>query len=124
MLSGLKKLFSKENKRSQKIKDVLILGALALALVFVVWQTFYKEDAKLVSTITQSENEAKLCGILSKIDGVGEAEVMIYEENGVKSVVVVCEGANNLSVVLDVREAVCAALGTEATAVKIYQLKE
>lgn len=102
----------------------MILGALALTLVFVVWQTFYKEDEKPVSTITQSENEAKLCGILSKIDGVGEAEVMIYEENGIKSVVVVCEGANNLSVVLDVREAVCAALGTHATAVKIYQLKE
>ena len=48
----------------------------------------------------------------------------IYEtEDGVQSVVVVCDGANDLRVVLNVREAVASALGTQEKNVKIYQKK-
>ena len=62
---------------------------------------------------------------MEEIDGVGDANVIVYEaEDGAKSVVVVCEGANNLRVVMNVREAVAAALGTEVKAVKIYLKKE
>ncbi len=63
--------------------------------------------------------------LLEEIEGVGEANVMICEnEEGVQSVVVVCDGANDLRVVINVREAVAAALGTEENAVKIYLKKE
>ena len=51
-------------------------------------------------------------------------ENVCEDENGVKSVVVVCEGANNFCVILDIREAVAAALGTQESAVKIYQKKD
>ena len=40
------------------------------------------------------------------------------------ALVVVCEGANDFQVVMHVREAVAAALGTEQKAVKIYLKKE
>ena len=60
-----------------------------------------------------------------EIDGVGNVRVMICEdEDGVESVVVVCEGANDLRVNMDIREAVSAALGTDEKSVKIYQMKE
>jgi hypothetical protein len=41
-------------------------------------------------------------------------------EDGVQSVVVVCEGANNLQVIMDIKEAVAAAVGAQEKNVKIY----
>ena len=112
-----------KNIQFSKYKDIIIVGVFAIILVFFVWTTFYKDDTSTNTVLT--ENESKLCEILSKIDGVGQAEVMICEdEDSVKSVVVVCQGANNLQVVMDVREAVCAALGTSEKSVKVYLLKE
>lgn len=108
-----------------KIKDVLLLSVLALILLFAVWKIFYTEDENSLKSVSASETEDKISRLLSEINGVGEADVMICEtEDGVQSVVVVCEGANDLQVVMDVREAVAAALGTEEKAVKIYLKKE
>lgn len=106
----------------------MILFAIALVLAFASWKVFFGEEKAETSapTITaQTESEKKLSAILKQIDGVGEAEVMICEtEEGVQSVVVVCSGANNLGVVMDIREAVSAALGTDEKSVKIYLKKE
>ena len=108
-----------------RIKDVLLLSVLACLLFFATWQIFHTEEAEAVSLAGASEMEIKVSKILEQIDGVGEASVMVYEtEEGAQSVVVVCEGANNLRVVMDVREAVAAALGTEEKAVKVYLKKE
>ena len=107
-----------------KIKDVLIIGVLAIVLIIAVWKIFSKEDASVATMSTRTANEQKVSNLLSKIEGVGEADVMIYEtEEGVQSVVVVCEGANDLQVIMDVREAVATALGTQEKAVKIYLKK-
>ena len=102
-----------------------MLAILAFALLFAAWKIFHG-DAPQDNTVNVlgTENEQKVARVLEEIEGVGEAEVIVYEdESGVKSVVVVCEGANNFSVVMDVREAVAAALGTKESAVKIYQKK-
>lgn len=123
VIEKVKKAFSKGGKLS-KIKDLLFLAALALILLIVVWKTFLSSDTQAVADTPKTENEIKLSNILSKIDGVGQADVMICEnEDGVESVVVVCEGASKISVVMDIREAVCAALGTDQKAVKIYLLE-
>ncbi len=114
-----KRLFQKE-----KLRDIFIIAALALVLIIAVWKIFYKEEQS-VSTSSLSENEQKVSRLLEEIEGVGEAEVMICEtEEGVQSVVVVCEGARNFQVVIDVREAVAAALGTSPKSVKVYLKKE
>lgn len=109
-----------------RIKDVLLLSVLALILIFAAWKTFQTDDEETAQTgATMSESEAKVSRLLGEIDGVGEANVMICEtEEGVQSVVVVCEGAKDLQVIMHVREAVAAALGTEEKAVKIYLKKE
>lgn len=107
-----------------KTRDVIILAVLGFALIFVAWQAFHQDDAVNVSGQVTA-TEAKLLRLLSEIDGVGDADVMVYEgKNGVESVVVVCEGARNLQVSVHIREAVAAALGTEQKAVKIYLKKE
>ena len=115
------------SRRKGKIRDVLLIGGLALAIVFASWKIFddTKTSSGQTSNFTQSESEQKVSRILEEIEGVGEAEVMICESvDGVEGVVVVCEGAKNLKVVMDIREAVSAALGTKQSAVKIYLKKE
>ncbi len=126
----MNKTVKKEYKRrfaiEGKIKDILIVSVLALALVFAVWKVFYTDEESVSTAATAAtETERKVGQLLQQIEGVGEADVMICEtENGVQSVVVVCEGANDLQVIMNIREAVAAALGTQEKAVKIYLKKE
>ncbi len=118
-LSFWKRLFQKG-----KLRDILLIALLALVLIFAVWRIFYKDDGE-ESAAALSENEKKVARLLEQMEGVGAAEVMICEtEEGVESVVVVCEGAQNLQVIVDVREAVAAALGTQPKSVKVYLKKE
>ena len=99
--------------------ETLILAVAAIALCLLVWVVFAKDNAENVGVMT--EEESKLVAILEKIDGVGEAQVMIgVSENGEKRVVVVCDGADRLSVVMDVREAAANALAIDEKFVKIY----
>lgn len=109
-----------------KAKDLLLLAGLGLALIFMAWRVFQgdtKSSDKTVASMT--ETEQKIVRLLEQIDGVGDASVVVCEtEDEIKSVVVVCEGADNLHVMLNVREAVSAALGTEKNVIKIYLKKE
>jgi len=132
----LNSLFKKQTEKKKKsvtsfwrgkIKDIILLAVLAFALLFAAWKIFHGDDESQDKTVNllATENEQKVARVLEEIEGVGEAEIIVYEdENGVKSVVVVCDGAHNFSVVMDVREAVAAALGTQESAVKIYQKKD
>lgn len=109
-----------------RIKDILIIGVLAFILTFAVWKAFYSSEDISTDTIEiMSESERKISQLLSNIDGVGKAEVMISEnEDGVVGAVVVCEGANDISVTMNVREAVATALGIKQTDIKIYLKKQ
>ena len=111
---------------SGRIKDVSLMAVLAIMLFSLAFFVFREEEntGELV-TAQMTEREQKVSRILQEIEGVGEASVVVCEdEDEVKSVVVVCEGANNLRVVMDIREAVAAALDTEQKSVKIYLKKD
>ncbi len=108
-----------------RVKDLLIMGALAILLFYVAWSVFQGGEQEEKTALSLTENEVKVMRLLKEINGVGEANVIVCEgEDGVKSVVVVCEGANDLQVQLNVREAVAAALDTQPKSVKIYLKKE
>lgn len=114
-----KKIFDK------RIKDFLLLAALAILLLFIAGKVFQSDKSQTTYSENLSETEERVLRLLREIDGVGEADVIVYEtKEGVQSVVVVCEGANDLKVIMDVREAVAAALGTEEKSIKIYLKKE
>ena len=118
-LSGVLKRFD------CKMKDGLPLLLLGFFVVLMAWFVFHSVDGEKDATVYATETEIKVVRLLQEIDGVGEANVIVYEkEDEIESVVVVCEGANNLRVVMNVREAVANALGTEEKAVKIYLKKE
>jgi hypothetical protein len=107
-----------------KIKDGILLTILGLFVIVLAWQVFHT-DKESSTSVFATETEMKVVRLLQEIDGVGEANVIVYEKEGyIESVVVVCEGANNLWVVMNVREAVAAALGAEEKSIKIYQKKE
>ena len=109
-----------------RVKDVLLVSILAFVLTFAVWKVCNEPSNSSVETIGgMSTSEKRISQILSNIHGVGNAEVIISEdEDGVKGAVVVCEGANNLRVVMDVREAVAIALNIQEANIKIYLKKE
>ena len=111
---------------TSKAKDLLILAGLGLVLIFASWKIFQggpKPSSKTMVSMTATEQ--KIARLLEEIDGVGDASVIVCEtEDEVKSVVVVCEGADNLRVMINVREAVSAALGTDQNVIKIYLKKE
>lgn len=126
-ISETKPLRKEEKKfRYEKWKNWIVIGLIALAFLCVAYWLIHKNDEKSVQTsqYTQTESELKIKRLLQEIEGVGEAEVAVCEtEDGVKSVVVVCEGANDLRVIMTVREAVASALGTQEKSVKIYLKK-
>ncbi len=111
---------------TQKGKDLLLIGVLAILLFFVAWKIFQGDDAENnTSDLQLTESEYQVMRILREIDGVGEASVVVREtEEEVQSVVVICEGANDLRVVMNIREAVSAALNTQQKVIKIYLKKE
>ncbi len=105
-------------------KELLLIGLLSIALFYAAWTVFQGDSKEEKEALALSENEVKVMRLLKEIDGVGEASVIVCEdEDGVKSVVVVCEGANNLRVAMNVREAVAAAMDTPQKAIKIYLKK-
>lgn len=115
----------KKFRFNNRIKDICILAVLALVLVFASWKIFGSEKEVEETASALSQTEEKISRLLEEIDGVGKASVMICEtEEGVQSAVVVCEGANNLQVIMDIREAVASALGTKEKSVKVYLKKE
>ena len=106
-----------------KWKDLLVIAVLAIVLLFAISRVFKGDKAESVS-YEMTETEIKVSRLLREIEGVGDAEVIVCEtEDGAKSVVVVCEGAKDIRVIMDVRAAVAAALGTDEQSVKIYQKK-
>ena len=112
----------KRFKISERIRDILLVLGIGAFIFFLAQKVFKEEDT---ATINGNETELRVCRLLEEMEGVGETEVMIHEtEEGVESVVVVCDGAKDLQVLLNIREAVASALGTNQSAVKIYLKKE
>ena len=109
-----------------RVKELLIIGVLGLVLFYTAWKIFQEDDgAATAAKLQLSDTEIRVMRILQEIDGVGEASVIVSEQgNEIKSVVIVCEGANNLRVIMDVREAVAAVLDTDQKLVTIYLKKE
>ena len=108
-----------------KFKDVAWLVVLGLVVVTAAWGVFHADDKEKSIPVYATETETKVLRMLQEIDGVGEASVIVYEKDGsVENVVVVCEGAKDLRVVMNIREAVASVLGTEQKSIKIYLKKE
>ena len=107
--------------KNGRIKEWLFVLLFAAVLCVLAWVVFYdnRTDAATDVTTLGTDTEKKLTAILEQIEGVGEVEVMISEEEE-PTVVIVCDGGKDLQVIIRVREAAAAAVGTKEQNVKIY----
>ena len=78
-------------KISGKWKEIVGVALLAFTILFAAWRLFYtSDDAQNVAVDTvYSDTEKRLSQLLSQMDGVGNADVVVCEtEDGIQSVVV------------------------------------
>ena len=128
MLQGGKLKGILSDKRT--LKAAIIIGMTAIALIFI--SSFFDFSADNISKTTKEyaeQTESRLLEIISRIDGVGEAEIFLTMDNGgesvylkntdkktvsieptVRGVVIVCDGADNPIVASRVLEAVTKSL--------------
>ena len=97
-------------KRYQAPLLVLLLG-----LLLMLFPSGEKKRSELVT-----EERESLAGLLSHTNGVGESHVLV-SENGV---VVVCAGAENASVRLDILRAVGSYTGFSSDRITILKLAD
>ena len=84
-------------KSHRKILIISCLLVVLIGLAFLLYGSKNKLSAVSANDVIRSETEVKLMRILSEIEGVGKAEVMINEgKEGISGVVIVCEGAYNV----------------------------
>ena len=116
-------LLVKTRWKKLRLKEVVLLSILSILLLIGAWLVFSEKTSTTYTASTDTEK--RLVAILEKIEGVGEVEVMLSDtEDGERGAVIVCEGANDIRVLISVREAVATALGVQQKNVKIYLKKD
>lgn len=107
-----------------RYKKIIVVAVLLILLIAIASITYGSNKQSLtVDSTSRSQTEIKLMRILSEIDGVGKAEVMVNEgTDGVEGVVIVCEGANNIMTKNDVINAVKVALKVNKNNIAVYAM--
>ena len=115
---------TKVNLVFARYKKIIIISVLLVMLIAIAVFLFGGSSQSLtVNSSARSETETKLVRILSEIEGVGKAEVMVTEgKDGVEGVIIVCEGANNIMTRNDVINAVKVALNTQINNIAVYAM--
>ena len=104
-------------------KNILIVGVLILILILAVALINSGGGGSVSSDSLKSQEELKLTRILSELEGVGDAEVMITSDgDGVKGVVIICEGAENIMVKSSILNVVSTALNIDKNNIAIYAM--
>lgn len=110
-------------KEHKKIIIVVLLIAILIGAVYIIDKSKSSTSRTANSGTAKSETEIKLTGILSNIEGVGNTDVMITENDGeILGVVIVCEGANNLMTRSNILNAVSTALKIDKKLIAIYSM--
>ena len=104
-------------------KKLIIVVLLVALLVVIVFLFFGSEEESVLGDSMKSDTELRLTALLERIDGVGDSEVMITENGGeITGVVVVCDGANSIMVRNDILNAVSTALNINKNNIAIYSM--
>ncbi len=112
--------YVKENK---KIIIVVLLIAVLIGTVYLIDKGKRSSSQSATVNSAKSQTEVKLTGILKSIEGVGNTDVMITEEEGkIIGVVIVCEGANNLMTRSSILNVVSTALNVDKKIIAIYSM--
>ena len=94
-----------------------VLLVLAAGLVLLLWPS---GTAPAADRSEEATEEARLEALLSAMEGVGQAEVLLSESGAS----VVCQGADSVAVRLDITEAVRCYTGLGADKIVIFKMNE
>ena len=110
-------------------KSALIVLVLLIALIIIAVALNGNRGLSVSTTganataQNKSETEIKLERILSEMEGVGQAEVMINEgADGIEGVIIVCSGANNIMTRNNIINAVTTLLKVKGNNIAIYAM--
>lgn len=105
---------------ANKTVRIVLLCVAALLLLFAVWKVFFQADVSRKNGYAATAEELRLSALLEKIEGVGDATVMVNTaEDGAKNVVVVFDGTDGILTRLRITEVVSSAMGIPASSVLV-----
>ena len=104
---------------ANKTVRIVLLCVAALLLLFAVWKVFFAADVDKTNGYAATEEEARLSTLLEKIDGVGEATVMVNRSDDGTKVVVVFDGTDGILTRLRITEVVSSAMNIPASSVLV-----
>ncbi len=114
-------------KKILAIKNIrLIVVAIIIATALIIYSSvdgIKNKDAN-TSQMVMDEEETRLASILSGIEGVGQVQTMITREDGtITGVLVIAEGAEDISVMLKLLSATSTVMGVDKKVVEVYQME-
>lgn len=117
----LKKLLNEK-----KLLTLILMLLCGAALVLLSFRMSENEDAHAQDiAYTEGSVEQRLSRVLSMIQGAGEVEVLVTQsESGVVGVLVVADGAQDLTVRTELMRAAMTALDIPAESVEVFARKK
>lgn len=113
-------------KKLKSIKNIRIIAVVfIIAIALIIYSSVVaSRESKTVSQshqqTVQSEDEQRLSGILSQIDGAGQVQTMITRTDGqIVGVLVIADGAKNPYVRLKLMQASATALGVSEDVISV-----
>ncbi len=118
-------------KKLRGIKNIQIIVAIFIIAVALIIYSSVSTSLKTKSdtatsgiSSSMSEQEQRLSAILSRIDGAGEVEAMITQNDGeIVGVLITAQGANDITVRLRLLDAASTALGVSKQVINVYSRK-
>lgn len=110
-------------KKLLAIKNLKIMViAIIIALGLIIYSDVSTSESGVVSNMDQEE--IRLASTLSQIEGVGEVQTMITRNGDeISGVLVIAEGAENISVMLKLLDATATVMGVDKSIVEVYQME-
>ncbi|MBO5982649.1 MAG: hypothetical protein J6Q06_02085 [Clostridia bacterium] len=110
-------------KKLLAIKNLKIMViAIIIALGLIIYSDVSTKESGVVSNMDQEE--IRLASTLSQIEGVGEVQTMITRNGDeISGVLVIAEGAENISVMLKLLDATATVMGVDKSIVEVYQME-
>lgn len=117
-------------KKLRGVKNIkLIAAAFILAAALLIYSTVAgavsERRGGAETAAVMNDEEQRLAAVLSGIDGAGSVETMISRgtEGEITGVLVIAEGAKDITVMLRLMSAAATALGVDRKLVDVYSMK-
>jgi len=118
--------FIKKLKGIKNLQIIVVIFIIAVALIIysTVMTAENKKTADTTVSSVMTSDEQRLSSILSNIVGAGKVEAMITSDDGkITGVLVIAEGADDITVRLRLLEATATALGVDKSVVNVFSRK-